>query len=131
VRVKRVGVALLALLSIGAAGAATSAGQPPRALRFTGYVEGVGSGPGHVFRVGDGLRLAFRDDRAAGTRYRVCWSRRALTKRCWIRRTGRIGRASKIFTPAPQSVGIFATRWFVGGRRRAVAIWRFYNGAGD
>jgi hypothetical protein len=127
--VKPVVVVILALAA-SAVGATASRSQPPPAFRFTGYVEGVGSGPGHAFVVGDGLNLAFRDDVRARTRYRVCWSRRGGTSiRCWLRRTGRIGLVSKIFTPAPAAVGVYTTRWFVGGR--VVATWRFYNGTGD
>jgi hypothetical protein len=127
--VKRIGLPLLALASTGVVGVAASAGQPPAAFRFTGYVEGVGSGPGHAFVVGDGLNLAFRDDVASKTRYRVCWARRATRPRCWVRRTGRVGLADKIFTAAPANVGVYLTRWFVNGR--VVASWRFYNGLGD
>lgn len=126
---KRIGLTLLALASAGAIGVAASGGQPPAGFRFTGYVEGVGSGPGHAFVVGDGLNLAFRDDIASRTRYRVCWARRATQPRCWLRRTGRIGLASKIFTAAPTNVGAYMTRWYVSGR--VVATWRFYNGLGD
>jgi hypothetical protein len=125
----RIGFALLTLASAGVVGVATSGGQPPAAFRFTGYVEGVGSGPGHAFVVGNGLNLAFRDDVGGRTRYRVCWARRATRPRCWVRRTGRIGLTSKIFTAAPANVGVYVTRWYVSGR--VVASWRFYNGPGD
>jgi hypothetical protein len=127
--VKPIVAVILALAAAGVVGATASRGQPPPGFRFTGYVEGVGSGPGHSFVVGDGLNLAFRDDVVGRTRYRVCWSRRATRPRCWVRRTGRVGLTSKIFTAAPASVGVYTTRWYVGGR--AVAVWRFYNGFGD
>lgn len=126
----RIRIAALAVAAFAAAAAASvSFGQPSAQFRFTGYVEGVGSGPGHSFFVGDGLNLAFRDDVRSRTRYRVCWQRAATTPRCWIRRTARVGLASKVFTPAPPTVGVYVTRWYVGGR--VVATWRFYNGPGD
>ena len=84
---KRIGLALLAVAGAGVVGVAVSDGQPPAAFRFTGYVEGANSGPGHAFVVGDGLNLAFRDDVGGRTRYRVCWARRATRPRCWVRRT--------------------------------------------
>jgi hypothetical protein len=128
--VSRTGIAAFAVAGLAAAATASaSSGQPPAHFRFTGYVEGVGSGPGHSFFVGDGLNLAFRDDVRSRTRYRVCWQRAATTPRCWIRRTARVGLASKVFTPAPAAVGVYVTRWYVGGR--VVATWRFYNGPGD
>jgi hypothetical protein len=127
--VKRIGLALLAVAGAGVVGVAVSDGQPPAAFRFTGYVEGANSGPGHAFVVGDGLNLAFRDDVGGRTRYRVCWARRATRPRCWVRRTGRIGLTSKIFTAAPANVGVYVTRWYVSGR--VVASWRLYNGPGD
>jgi hypothetical protein len=127
--VTKIVLALLALGGVGVVGVAVAGGQPPVAFRFTGYVEGVGSGPGHAFVVGDGLNLAFRDDVASRTRYRVCWARRATRPHCWVRRTGRVGLTSKIFTAAPANVGVYVARWRVGGR--VVASWRFYNGPGD
>lgn len=122
-------IVALSLACVAAASASASLGQPPDRYRFTGYVEGVGSGPGHSFIVGNGLNVAFRDDVASRTRYRVCWQRVPARRRCWTRRTGRIGLASKIFTPAPANVGVYVTRWYVSGR--VVATWRFYNGPGD
>jgi hypothetical protein len=127
--VKRIGLALLAVAGAGVVGVAVSDGQPPAAFRFTGYVEGVNSGPGHAFVVGDGINLAFRDDVASQTRYRVCWRRAPAQRRCWTRRTRRVGLVSKIFTPAPASVGVYVTRWYFRGS--VVATWRFYNGPGD
>ena len=111
------------------AGGASTVSQPPPPFRFTGYVAGGFSGPGHAFVVGDGLYVAFRDDVATGTRYRVCWFRGGVRVRCWTRRTRRIGLASKIATAAPPNVGIYVTKWYVNGR--VVASWRFYNGIGD
>jgi hypothetical protein len=125
----RKGIAALGAVFIAAAIASVSLGQPPAPYRFTGYVEGVGSGPGHSFVVGDGLNLAFRDDVASQSPYRVCWRRALGVPRCWIRRTRRVGLVSKIFTPAPASVGVYVTRWYFRGR--VVATWRFYNGTGD
>jgi hypothetical protein len=127
--VKRIALALLAFVGVGAVGVVSSAGQPPPAFRFTGYVAGVNSGPGHAFFVGDGLNLAFRDDVASRTRYRVCWARRATRPRCWVRRTGRVGLTSRVFTAAPAHLGVYTTRWYLRGR--VVATWRFYNGPGD
>jgi hypothetical protein len=126
--VKRTSVAILTV-ACAAVVVAASAGQPPPGFRFTGYVEGVGRGPGHSFRVGNGLRLAFRDDVSNGTRYRVCWAHRGTRARCWARRTGFVGKLSKVSTAAPVVVGVFVTRWYVAGR--VVASWRFYNGPGD
>jgi hypothetical protein len=123
------GIGALGTVCIAAATSSVSFAQPPAQYRFTGYVEGVGSGPGHAFVVGDGLNLAFRDDVASHTRYRVCWRRAPAQRRCWTRRTLSVGLASKIFTPAPAAVGVYVTRWYVGGR--VVATWRFYNGPGD
>jgi hypothetical protein len=127
--VTRTRIAVLGTVCLAAASASASLGQPPPGYRFTGYVEGVGSGPGHAFVVGDGLNIAFRDDAATGTPYLVCWRRGTAPRHCWSRRTGRVGLVSKIFTPAPASVGVYVTRWYVRGR--LVATWRFYNGPGD
>jgi hypothetical protein len=126
---KRTGIAALGVVCVAAASASGSPGQPPPQYRFTGYVEGVGTGPGHSFFVGDGLNLAFRDDVASQTPYRVCWRHFPGARRCWTRRTRRVGLASKIFTPAPGNVGVYVTRWYVNGR--IVATWRFYDGPGD
>ena len=125
----RTRIAVLGTVCLAAASASTSHGQPPPGYRFTGYVEGVRTGPAHAFVVGDGLNLAFRDDVASQTRYRVCWRRAPAEPRCWTRRTRRVGLVSKIFTPAPASVGAYVTRWYFRGR--VVATWRFYNGPGD
>jgi hypothetical protein len=125
----RKAIAALGAVCIAAVSASVSLGQPPPQYRFTGYVGGVGSGPGHAFVVGDGLNLAFRDDVASQTRYRVCWRRAPAEPHCWSRRTRRAGLVSKIFTPAPASVGVYVTRWYFRGR--VVATWRFYNGPGD
>ena len=122
-------VAVLTVACAATVAVAASWGIPPPGFRFTGYVAGVASGPGHAFVVGDGLNLAFRDDVASRTRYRVCWVRQGIRPRCWVRRTGRVGLASKVFTAAPATVGVYVTRWYIAGR--VVATWRFYNGPGD
>jgi len=100
--------------------------------RFSGYVAGVVSGKGHSFVVGDGLDLVFRDRRASGTAYRVCWQRGnagGIGLRCWRRHTGAAGALSKILTAAPPRPGYYTVNWFVGGR--VVAHWWFNNGVGD
>jgi len=127
--VRRLALALLVLAAAVVLGVPVSAAQPPPAFRFTGYVEGVGSGPGHAFFVGDGLQLAFRDDSRAHTLYRVCWSKAGAPRRCWTRRTGRAGLTSKVFAAAPSNPGVYAARWYVNGR--SVATWRFYVRLGD
>lgn len=96
--------------------------------RFEGYVAGVGSGKGHSFIIGNGLNLVFVDHERSRTRYRVCWTRGA-GRECWSRRTGSVGKPSKIFTAAPTHVGRYVTTWYVRGR--AVARWSFSNGPGD
>jgi hypothetical protein len=90
-------VGLLVVLALAAVCSSASLAQPPPQYRFTGYAEGAGSGPGHLFFVGDGLNLAFRDDAASGTRYRVCWRRGVAGRHCRLERTRRIGLTSKIF----------------------------------
>jgi hypothetical protein len=114
---------------VGAAADRVSRGSSASG-RFGGYVAGAGSGAGHRFVVGDGLYLVFRDARAARTRYRVCWGPQGKRfTRCWQRTTGARGAASKIFTPAPNYVGNWTTRWYVGSVR--VASWTFFNDYGD
>jgi hypothetical protein len=121
--------ALLVALALAAVCSSASLAQPPPQYRFTGYVAGAGSGPGHSFFVGDGLNLAFRDDAASGTRYRVCWRRGLAARHCRLGRTRRIGLTSKVFIAAPPTVGVYVSRWYVSGR--VVATWRFYIGPGD
>lgn len=98
--------------------------------RFQGRVSGVRSGPGHRFGVGDGLHVEFRDRARQSTSYRVCWALSSgRDRRCWNRRTGKAGAWSRISTPAPQRLGTYVVRWYLGGR--AVARWSFRNGAQD
>lgn len=109
---------------------ALTATSPAAAKRFRGTVGGVATGPGHSFFIGDGLHLTFRDTRKAHTRYKVCWRRAGhRRKRCWTRRTGAVGKRSRIFTAAPSNVGTYRTAWRAHGR--VVARWSFYNNPGD
>jgi hypothetical protein len=110
--------------------ARTTVASPKAGPRFQGRISGVGSGPGHRFVVGDGLNVEFRDRLRQSTSYRACWARSSgRDRRCWNRHTGRPGAWSRIFTPAPQRVGTYVVRWYVGSR--AVARWSFRNGPGD
>ena len=122
-RIGAVASCLLVTASLLAAGAAGA-----RSARFHAHVDGVETGPGHRFVVGDGLNLVFVDTYRSHTAYRVCWSRGA-GRRCWDRSTATRGHASRIFTAAPQNVGTYVVTWSVSGR--AVARWSFYNDVGD
>lgn len=84
------------------------------ANRFEGRVEGVGSGTGHSFIIGDGLYLSFKDRRAGDTRYHVCWRRHGHhSHRCNSGRTGRRGKWDKLYTAAPPKQGNYTVKWFV------------------
>src|SRR5690349_3183158 len=50
--------------------------QAAAAHRYSGWVEGAGSGRGHDFMVGDGLNVVFVDRRHKHTHYTACWHRR-------------------------------------------------------
>ena len=98
------------------------------AKRYVGYVGGV-NGPGHHFYVGDGIYLTFGAPVTAPVRYRVCWGLAGhLPTRCAFAAVRSKASTSKIFI-APQVVGTWIARWYVGGRM--VASWSWYHDTGD
>jgi hypothetical protein len=120
------GVIVLAALALAPAASARD--------RYDGWVEGVGSGSGHQFIVGNGLNLVFVDRRRSHTHYRACWHKRGSGpshRHCWHwKKTGRPGERDRTSTAAPSQAGRWKVEWFVHGHHR-VASWAFHNGRGD
>jgi hypothetical protein len=117
--------------TIGAAALLAITGAPAAAKlpRFHGHVAGVATGSGRTFYEGDGLYLVFTDSYRSNTRYRVCWSTTAGTRRrCWTDRTGHYGHRRRVFVSAPLTGGYIA-RWYVNGR--VVDSWSFTIAGGD
>jgi hypothetical protein len=97
---------------------------------FGAAVEGVATGPGHQFFVGDGIELVFKDRRHEFVRYKVCIRHTASGwTKCYRRVAGSRGRRSSIFRAAPETVGSWTATWYAHSRR--AAGWAFYIGPGD